>query len=36
MGVKHQTKFKVGDRINDCFTLIKDICKPTTIPGKNQ
>jgi len=30
MAKKHQTRFKIGDRINDSFTLIENFCRPTT------
>ncbi len=35
-GPKHKTKFKVGDRINDKFTLLSNFCRKTTIKGKNE
>lgn len=36
MGPKHKTNFKEGDRINDCFTLIRNYSRPTTEKGKNE
>ena len=30
MAKKHQTRFKVGERVNDCFTLVENFCRPTT------
>ncbi len=35
MGPQHKTKYKVGDRINDRFTLVRNYCRPSTIKGKN-
>ena len=33
----HQTKFKVGDRINDSFTLIRNFKRPCkTNPNRNE
>ena len=35
-GPKHKTKFKVGDRINDKFTLLRNYSRKTTVKGKNE
>lgn len=36
MGIKHKSKYKIGDRINDKFTLIENFSRKTTIKGKNE
>lgn len=36
MGKMHQSRFKIGDRINNSFTLVRNYMRKTTIKGKNE
>ena len=36
MGIKHKSKYQVGDRINESFELIENFSRKTTVKGKNE
>ena len=36
MGIKHKSKYQVGDRINDSFELIENFSRKTIVKGKNE